>query len=84
MVNAVTGVSEPRSAASSAEPLTLEFPRIVLPDVAAPVLGTGRPGSRVAVALFSDLEKRDFGFVLRFVLWVFLKSTSAMNHVHAW
>lgn len=66
MVNAVTGVSEPRSAASSAEPLTLEFPRIVLPDVAAPVLGTGRPGSRVAVVLFSDLEKRYFGFVLRF------------------
>lgn len=66
VVNATTGVSEPKSTTAPAEPLTLEFPRIVLPDVIAPVLGTGRPNSSVAVVLYSDLEKRDFGFVLKF------------------
>lgn len=66
VVNATTGVSEPKSATAPAEPLTLEFPRVVLPDVAAPVLGTGRPGSSVVVVLYSDSERRDFGFVMRF------------------
>lgn len=66
VVNAATGISEPKSLSTSSEPLTLEFPRVVLPDVAAPVLGTGRPDSRVAVVLHSDSERRDFGFLMRF------------------
>jgi hypothetical protein len=75
LVNERTGLSEPRSRQTLSNPLTIELPRIILPDAPAPVILTGTPEKRYAIIL-RDCTNRDFGFVVQL--------DAAGTAIHTW
>ena len=63
LVNNHTGISESMSGTFPLNPLTIEFPRVILPDVSAPILLTGSPRTHVAIIL-KESSGKEFGFIV--------------------